>query len=112
MTSDEEWDPRKLQCPKVSQVTTLADTTPVDEYPTFASLRSRVNASALQTCDDLERDAGSMPLFDEERKLSMISTALTDETLLPRLVSNVNIDGTKHGIFATTSDDRHSDIFS
>ena len=47
LTSDEEWDPRKLQCPKVSQVTTLADTTPVDKYPTFASLRSRVNASAL-----------------------------------------------------------------
>lgn len=91
-------------------MTTLAGTSLVDEFPTFASLQSRVDASALQTCDDLERDAGLMPLCDEKRKLSMISTDLTNETLLPRLVLNVNIDSTKHGIFATTSDDSHLDI--
>ena len=91
------------------QLTSHVDVYPMNEYPHFAALRSRVNASALEVCDRQETDAGLMPDWDEERKLSMISTALTDETLLPRIVSNVMIDGLRN-VFTAASKDRHSDI--
>ena len=109
LTSDHPWNPHRLIPPKMCQLTTHVDVHPMNEYPHFVALRSRVNALALEVCDNQEFDAGLMPDFDEERKLSLISTSLTDETLLPQIISNVMIDGS-HNAFTAASEDRHSDI--
>ena len=51
----------------------------------------------------MERDAGYIEDGGDQRLLSGISTALTDETLLPRIVDCIHIVN-------TTSRNRHCDI--
>lgn len=51
----------------------------------------------------MERDAGFIQGSGDVHLLSDVSSAFTDETLLPRIVSNVHIA-------STTTSDRHCDI--
>ena len=67
------------------------------------SLRLSVPPESLRVCEEMERDAGYIQGSGDTRLLSDVSTAFTDKTLLPRIVSNVHIA-------STTTSDRHCDI--
>ena len=66
-------------------------------------MKQGVSAIGIQICETMERDVGYIEDCGDSRKLSGISTALTDETLLPRLLDNVHIAN-------TISNNHHSNI--
>ena len=66
-------------------------------------MKESIPDELLRVCATMERDAGYVADAGDYRLLAGISTALTDETLLPRLIDNVNIAN-------TTSRNRHCDI--
>ena len=66
-------------------------------------MKNNIDSNALRVCETLKRDAGYIQDSGDLQLLSGISTALTDKTLLPRLVSNVHVA-------KTVSANRHSDI--
>ena len=67
------------------------------------SLHFSVPSESLCVCEELEKDAGFIQGSGDACLLSDISTAFTDRTLLPQIVSNV------HSASTTTSD-CHCDI--
>ena len=79
-------------------------------------LRTNFCLEALHVCETEDLDAGLVDLVGDARLVAGISTALTDETLLPRVVSNVNvahegIESRKINISDTVLENhRHSDI--
>ena len=101
LTSDTEWDPKDLRPPKrkASEMKIISST----NLTKIASMRRDVDTMSLRVCSHMERDAGYIQDGSDNRYLSGISTALTDETLLPRMISNVNIA-------KIASKTRHSDI--
>ena len=66
-------------------------------------MKQGVPAIGIRICETMERDVGYIEDCGDSRKLAGVSTALTDETLLPRLLDNVHIAN-------TISNNRHSDI--
>ena len=101
LTSDAEWNPKDLRPPKrkASEMRIVRSTNLTE----IASMRRDVDNMSLRVCSHMERDAGYIQDGNDNRYLSGISTALTDETLLPRMISNVNIA-------KIASKTRHSDI--
>ena len=65
----------------------------------------KISSAGLRFCATMEQDIGYIQDDGYQRLLSGISTALTDETLLPRIVDCVDIAN-------TTSRNRHCDISS
>ena len=66
-------------------------------------LKQKVPVDSLHVCATMERDAGYIEDGGDQRLLSGISTVLTDETLLLRIVDYIHIAN-------TTSRNRHCDI--
>ena len=66
-------------------------------------MKEKVPVEGLRVCATMERDAGYKADGGDQRLLSGISTALTDETLLPRIIDSIHIAN-------TTSRNRHCNI--
>ena len=66
-------------------------------------MKKDISSEGLRVCATMERDTGYIQDGGDQRLLSGISTTLTDETLLPRIVDCVHISN-------TTSRNRHCDI--
>ena len=103
ITSEQPWDPRNISRPTTStatrrRISAMAIGEDIND------LKSMINISALRVCEQHEQDAALIEgIGNDNRFLSGVSTALLDETLLPRLVSEVNTS-------ETASSNRHSDI--
>ena len=101
LTSSMEWNPHDLQAPRRVSATTTSSRN--SNLSAIAVMKNGVDRDGLRVCATMERDAGFIPYGNVDRLLAGISTALTDETLLPRMIHNVNVA-------ETVSDTRHSDI--
>ena len=101
LTSEAEWDPNNLRPPK-RKASELRVNILTEIVPTTRSIDTA--RRMLRVCSHMERDAGYIQDGGDNQYLSGISTALTDETLLPRMISNVNVA-------KIASKTRHSDIY-
>ena len=95
MTDSSTWDPEGLPSPSELNVTSNAST--------VQKMKGKVPIEDLYVCATMEQDAGYIEDGGNQRLLSGISTALTDETLLPRIIDCIHIAN-------TTSRNRHCDI--
>ena len=80
LTSEAEWDPNNLRPPK-RKASELRVNILTEIVPTTRSIDTA--RWMLRVCSHMERDAGYIQDGGDNRYLSGISTALTDETLLP-----------------------------
>ena len=126
LTSDDSWDPDNVNAPTRKEngevwnrvkkpVRTRHESEVTSNTSAVQVLRRNVCLDALHVCDTEELDAGLVDSDGDARLVAGISTALTDETLLPRIVSNVRvahegIESKKINISDTVSANRHSDI--
>ena len=77
------WDPVNLATPgKVSATNNVS---------AIQKLKKDISSEGLRVCATMERDAGYIQDGGDQQLLSGISTALTDETLLPRIVNCIHI---------------------
>ena len=95
LTDSNTWDPVNLATSrKVSATSNIS---------AIQRLKKDISSEGLLVCAIMERDASYIQDGGNQRLLSGISTALTDETLLPRIVDCVHIAN-------TTSRNWHCDI--
>ena len=95
LTDSNTWDPVNLATPhKVSATSNIS---------AIQRLKKYISSESLRVCATMKRDAGYIQDGGDQLLLSGISTALTDETLLPRIVDCVHIAN-------ATSRNRHCDI--
>ena len=97
LTDHNTWDPVNLSVPRTVSATISSNISAIQR------LKKDISPEGLRVCATMERDAGYIEDNGDQRLLAGISTALTDETLLPRIVSSVHIAN-------TTSRNRHCDI--
>ena len=97
LTDHNTWDPVNLSVPCKVGATISSNISAIQR------LKKDISPEGLRVCATMERDAGYIEDNGDQRLLAGISTALTDETLLPRIVSSVHIAN-------TTSRNRHCDI--
>ena len=83
LTDSNTWDPVSLATPRKVSVT--SNTSAVHK------MKGNVIVEGLRVCATMERDAGYIKDGGDQQLLSGISTTLTDETLLLRIVDGVNI---------------------
>ena len=95
LTDDATWDPGGI--PGIVTVNVNSNTSAI------LRMKDDVSSEGLRVCATMERDAGYIEDAGDYCLLAGISTALTDETLLPRIIDNVHIANTK-------SKNRHCDI--
>ena len=79
LTDSNTWDPVDLVVPR--KVSAISNTSAVHKIK-----QQRVPIEGLRVCATMERDAGYIEDGGDQRLLAGISTALTDEMLLPRIV--------------------------
>ena len=82
------WDPVNLATPCKVSATSSSNISAIQR------LKKDISSEGLRVCATIERDAGYIQDGGDQRLLSGISTALTDETLLPRIVDCVHIANT------------------
>ena len=97
LTDHNTWDPVNLSAPRKVSATISSNVS------TIQRLNENVSTEGLWVCATMERDAGYIQDGGDQRLLSGVSTASTDETLLPRIINSVHIAN-------TTSRNRHCDI--
>ena len=97
LTDSNTWDPVNLSAPRKVSATVSSNISAIQ------SLKKDISSKGLRVCATMERDAGYIQDSGDQRMLSGISTALTDETLLPWIINSVHIAN-------TTSRNRHCDI--
>ena len=92
LTSEQTWNPKELSSHRRSIVPSYTKRI-ISEVISddVQSLRRDVSISSLRICEESEEDAGLVNSVGDDALLSAISTGLTDETLLPRLVYSVNV---------------------
>ena len=88
LTSDETWDPKHLTVPN-SHPTSMPNRN--SNLSAICSMKNNIDSNALRVCEPLKCDAGYIQDSGDLRLLSGISTALTDKTLLQRLVTNIHV---------------------
>ena len=126
LTSDDVWDPDNVIAPTRKEngevwnrvkkpVRTRHESEVTSNTSAVQVLRRNICLDALHVCDIEKLDAGLLDSDRDARLVAGVSTALTDETLLPRIVSNVRvayegIESNKINISDTVSANRHSDI--
>ena len=103
LTNEMTWDPNKLVKPSNKRKAVTVESVRTVNSSALHSLRLSVPTESLRVCEEMERDAGLIQGSGDARLLSDVSTAFTDETLLPRIVLNVHVA-------STTTSDRHCDI--
>ena len=91
------WNPVGLATPCTISATSNTST--------VHKMKEKVPVEGLRVCATMKRDAGYIEDGGDQRLLSGISTALTDEILLPRIVDCIHITN-------TTSRNHHCDISS
>ena len=97
LTDHNTWDPVNLYVPRKVSATISSNVSAIQR------LKENVSTEGLRVCATMEHDAGYIQDGGDQRLLSGVSTALTDETLLPRIINSVHIAN-------TTSRNRHCDI--
>jgi hypothetical protein len=100
LTGNDTWNPLTLKPPNVN---VSSGTSTKRLISAVQVMKQDIPPRSLQVCETLERDTGYIKDSGDSRLIASISTALTDETLLPRIVANVHIA-------ETISENRHSDI--
>ena len=97
LTDSNTLDPVNLATPRKISATASSN------ILTIQRLKKDILSEGLRVCVTMERDEGYIQDGGDQQLLSGISTALTDETLLLRIVACVHITN-------TTSRNRHCDI--
>ena len=97
LTNSNTWDPVNLAAPRKISATVSSNILSIQR------LKKDVSSEGLRVCATMERNVGYIQDGGDQRLSSGISTALTDETLLPRIVDCVHIAN-------TTSRNRHCNI--
>ena len=97
LTDSNTWDPVNLATPRKVSATATSNILAIQR------LKKDISSEGLRVCATMEREVGYIQDGGDQRLLSGISTALIDETLLPRIVDCVHITN-------TTSRNRHCDI--
>ena len=88
LTDSNTWDPVNLAASRKVSATVSSNISAIQR------LKKDISSEGLRVCTTMERDAGYIQDGGDQRLLSGISTALTDETLLPRIVDCVHIANT------------------
>ena len=83
LTDSNTWDPVGLATPRTINAT--SNTSAVHK------MKEKVPVEGLRVCATMKRDASYIEDGGDQRLLSGISTVLTDETLLPRIVDCIHI---------------------
>ena len=86
LTDSNTWDPESLSSPREMDVTS--------NESAVQKMKEKEHVEILRVCATMARDAGYTEDSGDQRLLSGISTALTDETLLPRIINRVHIANT------------------
>ena len=76
LTDHNTWDPVNLSAPRKVSATVASNVSAIQR------LKESVSTEGLRVCATMERDAGYIQDGGDQRLLSGVSTALTDETLL------------------------------
>ena len=77
LTDHKTWDPVNLSAPRKVSATITSNVSAIQR------LKENASTEDLRVCATMERDAGYIQDGGDQRLLSGVSTALTDETLLP-----------------------------
>ena len=88
LTDSNTLDPVNLSAPRKVSATVSSNVSAIQR------LKKDISSVGLRVCAIMERDAGYIQDGGDQRLLSGISTALTDETLLPQIVNCVHIANT------------------
>ena len=94
LTSSNNWNPEGMSSPCELNTTNIS---------AFYLMKEDIPPEGLMVCSTAKRDAGYIEDGGDYELLSGVSTALTKETLLSRIIDCVNIAN-------TTSRNRHYDI--
>ena len=98
LTDSDTWNPEGLSSPCEIATVNIAS-----NASALHCMKENVPLEGLWVCPTMERDAGYIAVGGNYILLSGVSTALTDETLLPCIIDSVNISN-------TTSKNQHCNI--